>query len=441
MIKKYRFGITYYSNQKKETIMPIPQTATRTLLLSIISTAVLSACGGGGGGGAPAPSVQPSPTPSITTPNPPSAPAPVPPSSTDTNGFNPSSDTQRHNAAARLDFRQNADGSPTDGYSLTTGSGSGLIDTLSFKNDAAVKLDTLKTTDGGTPEILIAKTSNGQTTFGRSSIEDNAAQRRAAIAAARSALNAAQQNGNPQAIAKAQADLDTLADTDGLLHDLLPIMTQSARKLDNGLAYLKQDPQGATDPRLSSAYIVQFSDDTQIVLHDPEAAGWNHQTFAYYTAPKHNTDFGYQSIGRATPSADIPTTGTAAYSGLTTAYAVKNDTGLSRAERSRQMTANVNAVVDFGQKNIRFETSGTQFHSLDSNGRRISTPDDSYNMKGTASWKDGNLFNGTLKTAGMEGSMSGRFYGSAAEEIGGTYGLSKADQSEHLIGGYGAKRR
>ena len=94
-------------------------------------------------------------------------------------------------------------------------------------------------------------------------------------------------------------------------------------------------------------------------------------------------------------------------------------------------------------KGVRFETSNSQFHSLDDNGRRVTVKGTDYDMKGTAKWENGNLFLGSVEAAaaGLKGNLSGKFYGAKAAEIGGTYGLKNQDGSEHLIGGYGAKRQ
>ena len=129
--------------------------------------------------------------------------------------------------------------------------------------------------------------------------------------------------------------------------------------------------------------------------------------------------------------------GTATYNGLTTAYVVKNN------NQSRQLTADVKAIVDFGLKGVRFETANSQFHSLDANGRRVTKADEKYDMQGTAKWENGNLFLGKVEaaSAGLKGNLSGKFFGPSAAEIGGTYGLKKEDGSEHMIGGYGAKRQ
>lgn len=214
-------------------------------------------------------------------------------------------------------------------------------------------------------------------------------------------------------------------------------LTRLAENHANQLAYLGKDQDGTVfDKQFDGIYVIRFVDGTQIVMHDPAAAGWTYQTFAHYIDPKSGVIYGYQSLGDETKFTALPASGTATYNGLTTAYVVKND-------QSRQLTANVKAIVDFGLKGVRFETANSQFHSLDANGRRVTVKGTDYDMKGTAKWENGNLFLGKVEAAaaGLKGNLSGKFFGASAAEIGGTYGLQKEDGSEHLIGGYGAKRQ
>ena len=214
-------------------------------------------------------------------------------------------------------------------------------------------------------------------------------------------------------------------------------LTRLAENHANQLAYLGKDQDGTVfDKQFDGIYVIRFVDGTQIVMHDPAAAGWTYQTFAHYIDPKSGVIYGYQSLGDETKFTALPASGTATYNGLTTAYVVKDD-------QSRQLTANVKAIVDFGLKGVRFETANSQFHSLDANGRRVTVKGADYDMKGTAKWENGNLFLGKVEAAaaGLKGNLSGKFFGPSAAEIGGTYGLQKEDGSEHLIGGYGAKRQ
>ena len=215
-------------------------------------------------------------------------------------------------------------------------------------------------------------------------------------------------------------------------------LTELAENHANQLAYIAKDKNGTVfDKRFDGIYIIRFANGTQIVMHDPAAAGWTYQTFAHYIDPKSDVIHGYQSLGDETKFTALPASGTATYNGLTTAYVVKNN------DQSRQLTADVKAIVDFGLKGVRFETANSQFHSLDANGRRVTKADAKYDMKGTAKWENGNLFLGKVEAAaaGLKGNLSGKFFGPSAAEIGGTYGLQNKDGSEHLIGGYGAKRQ
>lgn len=215
-------------------------------------------------------------------------------------------------------------------------------------------------------------------------------------------------------------------------------LTELAENHANQLAYIAKDKNGTVfDKRFDGIYIIRFANGTQIVMHDPAAAGWTYQTFAHYIDPKSGVIHGYQSLGDETKFTALPASGTATYNGLTTAYVVKNN------DQSRQLTADVKAIVDFGLKGVRFETTNSQFHSLDANGRRVTVKGADYDMKGTAKWENGNLFLGKVEAtaAGLKGNLSGKFFGPSAAEIGGTYGLKKEDGSEHMIGGYGAKRQ
>ena len=215
-------------------------------------------------------------------------------------------------------------------------------------------------------------------------------------------------------------------------------LTELAENHTNQLAYIAKDKNGTVfDKRFDGIYIIRFANGTQIVMHDPAAAGWTYQTFAHYIDPKSGVIHGYQSLGDETKFTALPASGTATYNGLTTAYVVKNN------DQSRQLTADVKAIVDFGLKGVRFETTNSQFHSLGANGRRVTVKGTDYDMKGTAKWENGNLFLGKVEAtaAGLKGNLSGKFFGPSAAEIGGTYGLKKEDGSEHMIGGYGAKRQ
>ena len=212
------------------------------------------------------------------------------------------------------------------------------------------------------------------------------------------------------------------------------VMESKVNTVLKDLAYIKKDKNGLVfDKAFDGVYVIQFENGTEVVIHDSAAAGWTYQTFAHYIDPNNGVLRGYQSLGDETTVAQMPVSGTATYTGITTAYLNK-----------QQVTAKVNAVADFAKKGVRFTTSDSQIHTLNGNVR-TSTAADRLNMSGTASWAAGeNAFKGNVATAdkALSGTFNGKFYGGASvAEIGGTYGLKNADNSEQLIGGYGAKRQ
>lgn len=391
------------------------QTKLKTIVFTAVSAAILSACGGGGGGSA-ALRTGSTPTNNTGNGNTPKTPSTKLTNSADKLGalideapidpanvpqplpthFISSESAQQSNPNVQL--RKDATGNlfQTDNQDNNQ---NGLIGSIDFKKNDEVKID------GG---ILFNKTSDG---------------------------NASQPTwSSPSSLTtKVNSKGNTQTDTGEL--------AEKNKKASENLAYFRLGQDGLVfDTQFDGVYVISFDDNTQIVLHDPSAAGWTYQTFAHYTVPdktSHKGYQGYQSLGDETAFATLPAKGTATYKGISTAYVVTNND-------NRQLTSNVMAIVDFGLKGVRFETSNSHFHTL-KNDKRVSEAAENYNFKGTASWKNGNLFSGKVSTADgngkLSGNLNGKFYGPKAEEIGGTYGLKNQDATEHLIGGYGAKRQ
>lgn len=427
-------------------------TKIKTIILTAISAAILSACGGGGGsGGASTLSTGSTSTggngspaknggtgnnnannDNSTTQTPTLSnkadkleelkdEAPLPALNQDTplhTHVISSESAQQGNPNVQLRMKRNNDTTEyTGGYYQTDSQENdqhGLISSLNFKQDGSVKTDELKL-----DAVVIANQRN----------EGKATQAEWPSASSL-IVKAFSEDATPPTFSNPNDPLNS---------NYRDLVYSDISKL----AYFKKGNLAAGDgknvvfdKRFDGVYVIQFTDGTQIVMHDPAAAGWAYQTFAFYKDPKNDVAFGYQSLGDETKFADLPASGTTTYNGLTTAYVVKDD-------QSRQLTANVKAIVDFGLKGVRFETTNSQFHSLDANGRRVTVKGADYDMKGTAKWENGNLFLGSVEAAaaGLKGNLSGKFYGAKAAEIGGTYGLKNQDGSEHLIGGYGAKRQ
>lgn len=459
------------------------QTKLKTIVFTAISAAILSACGGGGGSSALSTGATPTNNTGNSAGNNGNANTPKAPSTTLTNSadklaeltdeapIDPANVTQplhthfisskgAQQSNPNVQIRRDAAGKmfQTDNQDRNQ---NGLIGSIDFNSNDEVKIDGgvlfNKTSDGNATQptwtssaSVIAKVySKGNTqtdvseqtgkekntkfAYGKSTLDER-------IVELYKKLKAEEEN------LKKEHDHDKIKEIKAKIEELDSLYKKSLQhrtnlatfnKIDSdNLAYFRTDKNGLVfDKQFDGVYVINFVDGTKIVLHDPSAAGWTYQTFAHYTDPKGHVYQGYQSLGDETDFTDLPAKGTATYKGISTAYVVTDN-------NNRQLTSNVMAIVDFGLKGVRFETSNSHFHTLE-NGKRVSKADKNYDFKGTASWKDGNLFSGKVSTADgkLSGNLNGKFYGPKAAEIGGTYGLKNKDATEHLIGGYGAKRQ
>ena len=457
-------------------------TKIKTIILTAVSAAILSACGGGGGGDTAALSTgststggSGSPAKNGGTGNNNNAntgnanndnstaqtptlsnkadkleelqdEAPLPALNLDTplhTSFISSASAQQGNPNVQLRQKETGEQFQTDNQNKDQG---GLISSLDFKANDEVKLDgVVKINCKGNTKADVSEQDgsekNTKYEYGKSTLDDRIVEIFKQLKTERENLKKAKEGGtegiDTNKIAEIEAKIKELSELYDLNRQLRAGLTKYTQDATNQIAYFRTDADGLVfDKRFDGIYVIRFVDGTQIVMHDPAAAGWTYQTFAHYIDPKSGVIYGYQSLGDETKFTALPASGTATYNGLTTAYVVKND-------QSRQLTANVKAIVDFGLKGVRFETANSQFHSLDANGRRVTVKGTDYDMKGTAKWENGNLFLGKVEAAaaGLKGNLSGKFFGPSAAEIGGTYGLQNKDGSEHLIGGYGAKRQ
>lgn len=118
--------------------------------------------------------------------------------------------------------------------------------------------------------------------------------------------------------------------------------------------------------------------------------------------------------GNATAPANIPTIGSATYSGNIAGNYIDSTGAKTQVSGTQGIAGNMTAIANFAARSIAFSTSGTA-------GGAGAILD----MSGTLSYAAGqNLFAGTVTSATMTGTASGRFYGPSAQEIGGVYSLS-----------------
>jgi hypothetical protein len=171
---------------------------------------------------------------------------------------------------------------------------------------------------------------------------------------------------------------------------------------------------------------------------DAFAFGWNYQSFGAWLNLLSPTTFqvGAMSAGAVTPASAVPGSETATFGGFASGFYV-DSVGVPYVT-----AANMSAVVDFGMERIAFSTTDTTIGNLntgatpirssglDISGNLTRTPG-SAQFTGTVSSQDTTLF----------GTATARFYGPAAEELGGVYALGgSGGNPSRMIGAFGARR-
>jgi len=166
------------------------------------------------------------------------------------------------------------------------------------------------------------------------------------------------------------------------------------------------------------------------------ANGWDYQSFGVWVTGQ---SLGAGTIGAATygnPLTTLPTTGTATFTGLSSAVAI---TGTNSAGFA---TANMSASVDYCAQTVVISTSNTTLtNSIVARNITSTTSAPQLNYSGLLVFTgSGTMFNGNITTTGgMTGTAQGQLYGPNAEEIGGTFSATGAGVTS-LIGAFGGKR-
>jgi hypothetical protein len=175
--------------------------------------------------------------------------------------------------------------------------------------------------------------------------------------------------------------------------------------------------------------------DAQVALvANPHALGWNYQSFGVWnTASAGGGAMHASSFGVPTPASAVPTSGTATFTGkLAGLYVSPSGQGSAAA-------ADLSVRADFRTRSLVFGSSGT----VVTRDLRAPVAAPGLNLSGTLTYQPGsNAFSGTLRNAAgtMSGTTSGKFYGPAAQELGGAFNLRASGTSEAFTGAYGAKR-
>lgn len=147
---------------------------------------------------------------------------------------------------------------------------------------------------------------------------------------------------------------------------------------------------------------------------------YSYMTFGTWSHDKTSDGSNFNSVtgnfvyGSATEPANIPSSGTATYIG-----AISGGYIPATADNFHDTYADMSATADFAARSLNFSTSNTKTRMDNSALAHL-------NMSGTLTYSaNSNLFAGSVTDGGgRSGTATGRFYGPAAQEIGGVFGLS-----------------
>jgi hypothetical protein len=171
-----------------------------------------------------------------------------------------------------------------------------------------------------------------------------------------------------------------------------------------------------------------------VLAANPFTLGWDYQSFGVWDS---DSMFGRHistaTFGAPTPVGSVPAEGTAMFSGKLGGLYV------SPGGEGAVATASLTVNVDFQSRSLGFASSGTTLT------RDLATPTAAahLDLSGTLSYSpSSNLFTGSLTNAGgtMSGQSTGKFYGPAAQELGGVFTLRSPTTSELFSGAYGGRR-
>ena len=185
---------------------------------------------------------------------------------------------------------------------------------------------------------------------------------------------------------------------------------------------------GSTRSRLAgNPNIIKYaspSGATSVLSFDAVSAGFSYLTFGSWNGVSGTTGYlaGFYA-GSLTPAGAVPTTGTATYRGSSVGYL----SGVNSA--IIEVTSDITLTANFATRSILYSTVAGQ------------------SISGTLTYDAGTgYFRGTLSEpdyqrfgVGFVGPASGRFYGPGAQELAGSFVLSKP--LNQYVGAFGAKRQ
>jgi len=179
----------------------------------------------------------------------------------------------------------------------------------------------------------------------------------------------------------------------------------------------------------NTRFVTGQSGTGRTIVSDPKNAAWDYQSFGVWESGlgETNRTFGVMSVGATTPAANVPTTGTATFTGNIIGSYV-NVGGEGHA-----VLATLKVDANFGTNSLVFTSSDTKVSKDWTNF----TTNNSLNLSGTLTISNG-TFSGALTAGSLSGGSNGVFYGPAAQELGGVFYLTNPGTLETYAGAYGA---
>ena len=172
------------------------------------------------------------------------------------------------------------------------------------------------------------------------------------------------------------------------------------------------------------------------VVADPYQQGWSYQSFGAWNVISYLPWYGQayaSSFGAPTAASAVPSAGSATFAGKLAGSYVSPDGVGSLA------SAELNVAVDFGARSLNFASAGTTL----TRDLVTAMPAPNLDLTGTFTYSaDSARFSGAIMDKGgtMQGTSTGRFYGPAAQELGGVFRATAKGATESFAGAYGAKR-
>jgi hypothetical protein len=174
-------------------------------------------------------------------------------------------------------------------------------------------------------------------------------------------------------------------------------------------------------------YALNLNRTEELSLADPADLDWNYQSFGFWENKSQNfslTTEGFYSVGVVTSDAALLSkTGKATYTGAGafSYYQV----GFNQ-ERYK---SNITVEADFSKRELNFDS-------------KISGGPPNLNFTGALSYgqQNSSVFRGDLSNTDLSltGSAVGKFYGPAAQEIGGVFSLKSSSGDQRVFGAFGA---